>query len=76
VKAAPRGLILRGVELPAEGYREELITVGTICDGCGGEMPEGVMGRAHVRTGELFCLPCGARNVGATNRPPPMAAAT
>lgn len=72
VKATPRGLILRGVELPAEGYREELVTVGTLCDGCGDEMAPGVKGHAHVRTGELFCLSCGARKIGMTSRPPAM----
>lgn len=70
VKSAPRGLIIDGVERHLDGYSEETISIGTICDGCGGEMQPGSMGRMHQRTGQLFCALCGARHVGATDAPP------
>lgn len=70
VKGSPRGLIVNGVEMPVEGYTEETTIVGTVCDGCMSEMPPGTRGRMHVRTGELFCQSCSAREVGATVPPP------
>lgn len=58
VKAAPRGLVIDGREMPVEGYSRETLSVGTVCDGCGAEMPEGSVGSMHVRTGQLYCQAC------------------
>jgi hypothetical protein len=69
VKPVARGLIIDGVERHLDGYSEEAIEVGTVCDGCGDEMAPGSTGRMHVRTGHLFCSACGARAVGATAPP-------
>jgi NAD(P)H-flavin reductase/truncated hemoglobin YjbI/ferredoxin len=70
VKAAPRGLVVDGVELEAEKIIEETVLVACLCDGCDGEMPEGSLGRLNSRTGELYCARCTARRVGATAPPP------
>lgn len=70
VKSTPRGLIVDGVEHDLEGYSEETLSVGSLCDGCGAEMPQGSVGRMHHRTGQLFCARCAARRVGATDAPP------
>lgn len=69
VKAAPRGMFVRGVERAVEGYTDEEIAVATVCDGCCAEMPAGARGRLHVRTGKLFCRACDAKHVGTTGRP-------
>lgn len=59
VKNSARGLIIDGVEHMREGYSEVTIDFATVCDGCMSEMPVGVTGRLHNRTGELFCESCG-----------------
>jgi ferredoxin-NADP reductase/ferredoxin/truncated hemoglobin YjbI len=71
VKASARGLILDGVEQPVDGFGEEMLAVGSMCDGCQAEMPSGTRGRYHVRTGHLYCDACAARAVGASVLPPP-----
>ena len=65
VKSTGRGLFVDGVERMMEGYSLETIEVATICDGCLCEIVEGDRARMHRRTGELFCLECGGRPVGA-----------
>ncbi len=70
VKATARGLIIDGVEGPAEQITEEPIEVASLCDGCEAEMPEGSVGRLNSRTGELFCARCAARRIGETFAPP------
>ncbi len=58
VKSAPRGILRQGVEHDIEGYSFETVQVGTVCDGCIGEVCEGDKVRMHRRTGEIFCLDC------------------
>ncbi len=58
VKSAPRGILRQGVEHDIEGYSFEIVQVGTVCDGCIGEICEGDKVRMHRRTGEIFCLDC------------------
>ncbi len=70
VKTRPRGLIVEGVERDLEGYDEDTLTIGSLCDGCQSEMPAGTTGRFHRRTGELFCQGCTARRVEDTPPPP------
>lgn len=60
VKSRARGLFIDGVEHLHEGYSEELLPIACVCDGCGGEMPEGSRGRMHKRTGLLYCERCEA----------------
>jgi hypothetical protein len=71
VKSAPRGMIVHWEELPVDGYSDETLTIGAVCDGCEGEMPVGARGRLHARTGKLFCAGCTARSVGQTLPPTP-----
>lgn len=61
VKPAPRGILRQGVEHDIEGYSFETIEVGTVCDGCVGEISEGDKVRMHRRTGEIFCLDCNGK---------------
>lgn len=59
VKSAPRGLVVNGVERLLEGVHMERLDVGSLCDGCNSELPEGTVVRFHQRTGRLFCGVCG-----------------
>ena len=58
VKDAPFPKKLRGRELPLEGYSDVALSVGTLCDGCQGELSVGATARYHVRTGETYCPSC------------------
>jgi NAD(P)H-flavin reductase/truncated hemoglobin YjbI len=58
VKSAPRSLVVQGVEMPLEGFGEEEISVGTICDGCGREIHSGERVRYHLRLGHTYCPGC------------------
>jgi NAD(P)H-flavin reductase/truncated hemoglobin YjbI len=58
VKSAPRGHFRKGIEHDLEGYQDEVVSVGTLCDSCGGEISAGDSVRMHRRTGEIFCVDC------------------
>ena len=58
VKSSPRGHFRNGVEHDLEGYRDEIVSVGTVCDSCVSEIHEGDAVRMHRRTGEIFCMNC------------------
>jgi truncated hemoglobin YjbI len=58
VKARPRGRRYGRHEVPAEGYGEDALAVGSLCDRCGAEMPTGARVRYHLRTGRAYCPPC------------------
>lgn len=58
VKDRPFGKKMRGVELPFEGYDSMELSVGAICDGCGGVMEPGMTIHYHLRTGKSFCPAC------------------
>jgi NAD(P)H-flavin reductase/ferredoxin/truncated hemoglobin YjbI len=60
VKSKERGVIMGGKEYLHEGYSLETLAIGSLCDGCFQEMPEGTQGRMHRRTGKLFCMACNA----------------
>ncbi|MGM0554743.1 MAG: FAD-binding oxidoreductase [Myxococcota bacterium] len=60
VKAKARGIVEDGVERHKEGFSVELIDCGTVCDGCVGEISPGDRVRMHNRTGQVFCMDCGA----------------
>jgi ferredoxin-NADP reductase/truncated hemoglobin YjbI len=63
VKTSPRGHFRKGVEHDLEGYLDEVVLVGTVCDSCGGEIGEGQSVRMHKRTGEIFCVDCASGQV-------------
>jgi len=58
VKAAPVPLQIGGVKFPLDGFEELPVDVGSLCDGCGGEIPAGSLVRYHLRLGTLFCSRC------------------
>lgn len=60
VKSRGRGLYLGGIELVRDGFSLETLDVGSVCDGCEGEMAAGEKGRMHLRTGKLYCSGCDA----------------
>ena len=60
VKAKARGIVEDGVERHKEGFSVERIACGTVCDGCVGEISPGDRVRMHKRTGQVFCMDCGA----------------
>ena len=58
VKSEPWKRVVDGVEMPLDGFEEITIDVGSLCDGCGGEIAAGERVRYHVRIGETFCPRC------------------
>ncbi|MEO8531836.1 MAG: FAD-binding oxidoreductase, partial [Deltaproteobacteria bacterium] len=58
VKPTARGHFRNGVEHDLEGYLDEIVSVGTVCDSCVAEIHEGDPVRMHKRTGEIFCITC------------------
>lgn len=58
VKSKARGLIIGGQERRIQGFTDERLEVGTVCDGCGGEINVGEYGRLHHLSGQLFCQSC------------------
>lgn len=60
VKASPRGIVEQGVERYLERFETMLLTVGSLCDGCGQVIAEGTTIRYHVRTGQIYCPACQA----------------
>lgn len=59
VKDHPVPKKIGGVEMPLDGYEELVMDVGTLCDGCQGEVKPGDRVRYHVRTGKTYCPTCG-----------------
>ncbi len=68
VKAAAKPRKLRGEELPLDGFGDVEIALGTLCDGCQGEIPAGARARYHLRTGHTYCSPCATREEAALGR--------
>ena len=64
VKSVPRGLLLHGREVHLEGFSQETLDVGTICDGCQEAVEPGDKVLMHTRTGEIFCTRCQGRHTG------------
>jgi len=59
VKAAPRGMVSRGVEQPLRTHRVERLPIDAVCDGCGDAIPAGAPSRYQYRQGTLHCALCG-----------------
>jgi ferredoxin/truncated hemoglobin YjbI len=49
-----------GADLPLEGYAEEVLSVGAVCDYCGAAVDAGTRVRYHVRLGQIGCPDCAA----------------
>jgi ferredoxin-NADP reductase/truncated hemoglobin YjbI len=58
VKDKPRGRLIDGVETPADGYGQEILSIAGVCDGCEQEIPEGSRVSYHLRTGKVYCGTC------------------
>ncbi|AWV88025.1 hypothetical protein DN745_01230 [Bradymonas sediminis] len=64
VKSSERGMIMGGEEHLKSGYSQEVLGVGSICDGCQRELPAGSAGLMHQRTGHFYCVHCNPHAVG------------
>lgn len=58
VKSAPWPKRLGDVALPLEGFGTMVIDVGSVCDGCAGEIRVGETVRYHLRLGTTYCPSC------------------
>ena len=58
VKATPWKLVLDGVEMPLDGFGEEELSAGTMCDGCQRAIEAGERVRYHLRLGLTYCAQC------------------
>jgi ferredoxin-NADP reductase/ferredoxin/truncated hemoglobin YjbI len=58
VKNAPWNRVIDGIEIPADGFGEAVLEVGTLCDSCGEEIPGGSRVRYHLRLGTTWCRRC------------------
>jgi ferredoxin-NADP reductase/truncated hemoglobin YjbI len=68
VKSAPWKRVQNGVELPLDGFGRMVLEVGSVCDGCGGEIACGETVQYHLRLGSTYCPACSAGHTG--NAPP------
>lgn len=58
VKSQAFGKKVGGIEIPAEGYEVDTLTVGSLCDVCEAELASGSKITYHIRTGKVFCSNC------------------
>jgi NAD(P)H-flavin reductase/ferredoxin/truncated hemoglobin YjbI len=63
VKSTPWKLVLDGVEMPLDGFGEEQLSVGTICDGCQRPIEAGERATYHLRLGLTYCTECARAGV-------------
>ena len=63
VKSAPWKRVMNGVELPLDGFGTVTLEVGSVCDGCGGEIAAGETVRYHLRIGSTYCPACNSSHV-------------
>lgn len=58
VKDEPWNRIVDGFPQPVDGYGHEIISVATLCDGCGDEVAAGEKVSYHRRLGTVACARC------------------
>lgn len=58
VKAMPWKLVIDGIEMPLDGFGEQELSVGTLCDGCQRAVDVGERVRYHLRLGLTYCKQC------------------
>jgi len=66
VKSAPWKRVMNGIELPLDGYGTVTLAVGSVCDGCGGEIAVGETVRYHLRLGSTYCPACNSSHADGT----------
>ncbi|MCV2869612.1 FAD-binding oxidoreductase [Defluviimonas sp. WL0002] len=64
VKSSMRGQWIDGKEVTKPAFVDEVMTLGTLCDGCQNEVAAGETVRHHLRTGEIFCDRCRSNSSG------------
>lgn len=64
VKDKPWPRRIGDVEIPLEGFAEETLSEGSICDYCEGIVEAGTTVRYHLRLGKISCPACYAGNNG------------
>lgn len=69
VKSTPWPLVIDGLEMPLDGFAEEVLSAGTMCDTCHRAIEAGERVRYHVRLGLTYCADC-TRCERETTRPP------
>jgi ferredoxin-NADP reductase/ferredoxin/truncated hemoglobin YjbI len=60
VKGSARGMFIDGQERSLAAPEDIVVDCPTVCDGCQEGMNLGDRGRFNSRTGQLFCVGCGA----------------
>lgn len=63
VKAAPVPRRMGGVEMPLDGWAQDVLHAGTLCDRCQGELPPGSAVSYHRRLGTTYCAPCAEKGL-------------
>lgn len=58
VKSAAWPRHVNGVDLPLDGYANERLSAGALCDHCGAVIDAGTMVTYHVRLGHISCPGC------------------
>lgn len=58
VKSDPWPKVVEGVALPLDGFGTIVLDVGSVCDGCAGEIHVGETARYHLRLGTAYCPAC------------------
>ena len=58
VKDKPWPRRVGNVDIPLEGFAEETLSEGSICDYCGGSVDAGTTVRYHLRLGKISCAAC------------------
>lgn len=61
VKSAAWPRHVNGVDLPLDGYADETLSAGTLCDHCSAEIDAGTVVKYHVRLGSISCAACASR---------------
>ncbi|MDO8788424.1 MAG: FAD-binding oxidoreductase [Sulfuritalea sp.] len=70
VKPAPWKRVQNGVELPLDGFGRMILDVGSVCDGCGGEIGPGETVQYHLRLGSTYCPGCSSNHTGSSASAP------
>lgn len=64
VKSTAWKRVMNGVELPLDGFGTVTLEVGSVCDGCRGEIAVGETVRYHLRLGQTYCPGCSSSQAG------------